>query len=112
MDRWQLDAIVCPHETKPVLKIADAVRDNGNSPNPSRERKRGEGNRISTVTGLPTLTVPAGFNIDGVPVGIEFLGRHFDEATIIRIAYAYEQAHPQRKLPATTPLIGVETLSY
>ena len=89
MDRWQLDAIVYPHETKPVLKIADAVRDNGNSPNPSRERKRGEGNRISTVTGLPTLTVPAGFNIDGVPVGIEFLGRHFDEATIIRIAYAY-----------------------
>jgi amidase len=112
MDRWQLDAIVYPHETKPVLTIADAVSDNGNSPNPSRERKRGEGNRISTVTGLPTLTVPAGFNTDGVPVGIEFLGRLFDEATIIRIAYAYEQAHPQRKLPATTPLIGVETLSY
>lgn len=112
MDRWQLDAIVYPHETKPVRTIKESVVNGGNAPNPRNERKRGEGNRISTVTGLPTLTVPAGFNIDGVPVGMEFIGRLYDESTLIRIAYAYEQAHPQRKLPATTPLIGVETIKY
>lgn len=112
MDRWQLDALVYPHETKPVRTIAESVRDNGNSPNPPNTPVVGQGNRISTVTGLPTLTVPAGFGPDGVPVGIEFLGRRFAEATILRLAYAYEQAHPQRKLPDTTPLIGVEILSY
>ena len=112
MDRWSLDAIVYPHETKPIRTLQEAIADEGNSPNPPRDRRRGEGNRLSTVTGLPTLTVPAGFNLDGIPVGIEFLGRHFDEETIIRIAYAFEQAHPQRKLPSSTPLLGIEKISY
>ena len=112
MDRWSLDAIVYPHETKPIRTLEEAIADNGNSPNPPRDRRRGEGNRLSTVTGLPTLTVPAGFNVDGVPVGIEFLGRLYDEKTVVKIAYAFEQAHPQRKLPSSTPLLGIEKLTY
>ncbi len=114
MDRWQLDALVYPHETKPVRTIAESVKDGGNTPLPEGggATAAGTGNRISTVTGLPTLTVPAGFNTDGVPVGIEFIGRRFSEATILKIAYAYEQAHPQRKLPPTTPPIGFEKLIY
>jgi Asp-tRNA(Asn)/Glu-tRNA(Gln) amidotransferase A subunit family amidase len=56
--------------------------------------------------------VPAGFNVDGVPVGIEFLGKRYDEATLIRLAYAYEQAAPHRKLPAATPLLGIEKIHY
>ena len=64
------------------------------------------------MTGLPTLTVPAGFNEDGVPVGIEFLGRLYHEKTVVKIAYAFEQAHPQRRLPSSTPLLGIEKLTY
>lgn len=112
MDRWQLDALVYPHETKPARTIAEAAPNKGNDPAPPQPREVGHGNRISTATGLPTLTVPAGFHADGVPVGIEFLGRLYDEATILKLAYAYEQAHPQRKLPATTPLLGIEKLTY
>ncbi len=112
MDRWQLDALVYPHETKPVRTIAESVTDRGNGTPPESSPVVGQGNRISTVTGLPTLTVPAGFNTDGVPVGMEFIGRRWAEATLLRLAYAYEQAHPQRKLPPTTPLLGVEKLSY
>lgn len=114
MDRWQLDALVYPHETRPVRTLAEAVKDGGNAAPPSDPSSSlvGGGNRISTVTGLPTLTVPAGIGPDGVPVGIEFLGRRFSEATILRLAYAYEQAHPQRVLPPVTPLLGVEILSY
>ncbi len=115
MDRWQLDALVYPHETTPVRTIAESVVDGGNAPNPPNpggSTTAGTGNRISTVTGLPTLTVPAGINTDGVPVGIEFLGRRFSEATLLKLAYAYEQAHPQRLLPPTTPLLGIEVLSY
>lgn len=114
MDRWQLDALVYPHETTPVRTIADSVKDGGNTATPEGggSTTAGTGNRISTVTGLPTLTVPAGFNTDGVPVGMEFIGRRWSEATLIRLAYAYEQAHPQRKLPASTPLLGGETITY
>ena len=66
----------------------------------------------TTATGLPALTVPAGFNTDGVPVGIEFLGRRFAEATVLKLAYAFEQAYPHRRLPPSAPALGVEVLSY
>ncbi len=111
MERWQLDALVYPFETKPAKTIAEAAPDRGNRP-VNHARERGEGNRLSTVTGLPTLVVPAGFNNDGVPVSLEILGKLFDEATVVRLAYAYEQAHPNRKLPAKTPLLGIEKIAY
>ncbi len=112
MDRYKLDALVYPHETKPVKRIDETVTDGGEKPNPENITMPGSGNRISTVTGLPTLTVPAGLGEGGMPVGIEILGRLFSEATLIRIAYAYEQANPQRVLPSSTPLLGIERLSY
>jgi aspartyl-tRNA(Asn)/glutamyl-tRNA(Gln) amidotransferase subunit A len=36
--------------------------------------------------------VPCGFTTNGLPIGLQVLGRHFDEASVIRTAYAYEQA--------------------
>ena len=114
MQHWQLDAVVYPHETKPVRTIAEAAPDKGNTVVPESERTRivGNGNRLSTVTGLPTIVVPAGFNTDGVGVNLEILGKLYDEATVVSLAYAYEQAAPHRKLPSTTPLLGVEKITY
>ena len=115
MKHWQLDVLVYPHETKPARTIADAVPNKGETPAPegaAATRVAGTGNRLSTVTGLPTIVVPIGFNTDGVSVGLEFLGKLYDEPTVIRLAYAYEQAAPNRKLPPTTPLLGIEKLTY
>lgn len=114
MAHWQLDALVYPFETKPARTIAEAAPNAGNTEveNPSATRVVGNGNRLSTVAGLPTMVVPAGFHKDGVGVALEILGKKYDEATVIRLAYAYEQAAPHRKLPASTPLLGVETISY
>jgi aspartyl-tRNA(Asn)/glutamyl-tRNA(Gln) amidotransferase subunit A len=46
---------------------------------------------ISTL-GLPALSVPCGFSTDDRPIGIQLIGRPFDEVSILRLAHAYEQA--------------------
>ncbi len=48
--------------------------------------------RVFNLTGLPAITVPCGFSSDGLPIGLQLAGRHLDEATVLRAAYAYEQA--------------------
>jgi aspartyl-tRNA(Asn)/glutamyl-tRNA(Gln) amidotransferase subunit A len=47
----------------------------------------------ANVTGLPALTVPCGFSGDGFPIGVQFMGRPFGEATLFRLAHAYERTH-------------------
>ncbi len=51
---------------------------------------------IYTVTadlaGIPGISVPCGVNSEKLPIGLQILGKHFDEAAILRLAYAYEQA--------------------
>lgn len=46
---------------------------------------------ISTI-GLPAISVPCGFTKDGLPVGIQIVGRHQDELGVLQLAYAFEQA--------------------
>jgi Asp-tRNA(Asn)/Glu-tRNA(Gln) amidotransferase A subunit family amidase len=57
---------------------------------------------LSAQTGFPAITVPAGFTVDGLPIGIELLGRPFAESTLLALAYAYERppgidAHRRRR---------------
>jgi amidase len=54
---------------------------------------------------VSSMSVPAGFTSAGLPAGITFLGREYDEPTLIKLAYAYEQATHHRKPPATTPAL-------
>ena len=42
--------------------------------------------------GLPALSVPCGFSAAGLPIGLQLVGRPFDEATVLRLGHAYEQA--------------------
>jgi aspartyl-tRNA(Asn)/glutamyl-tRNA(Gln) amidotransferase subunit A len=44
------------------------------------------------LLGLPAISVPCGFSSDGMPIGLQFVARPFDEAAVLRAAYAYEQA--------------------
>ncbi|HWO43530.1 MAG TPA: Asp-tRNA(Asn)/Glu-tRNA(Gln) amidotransferase subunit GatA [Candidatus Eisenbacteria bacterium] len=46
----------------------------------------------ANLAGLPALSVPCGFDAAGLPVGLQLIGRHFEESKLLRAAYAYEQA--------------------
>jgi len=48
------------------------------------------------LAGIPGLSVPCGFSAAGLPIGLQVLGRPLDEARVLRLAYAYEQATPWR----------------
>jgi aspartyl-tRNA(Asn)/glutamyl-tRNA(Gln) amidotransferase subunit A len=45
-----------------------------------------------SMAGVPTLAIPCGFSQDGLPLGLQLTGRAFDEQTVFRVAYAYQQA--------------------
>ncbi len=80
MQEHRLDALFCP-TGGPAVPI-DQV--NG-------ERGRGGSSGPSAKAGYPIITVPAGFDHD-LPVGVSFIGRAWSEPTLIRLAYAFEQA--------------------
>lgn len=44
------------------------------------------------LAGVPGISVPCGFTPDGLPIGLQLIGTHFDEETILKVAYAYEQS--------------------
>jgi amidase len=45
-----------------------------------------------TVTGLPAISVPGGFTPEGLPVGLQIVGRHQDDWGVLQLAHAFEQA--------------------
>ena len=95
----QLDAIV--HRTvehQPTL-IRDGV-------NPPFVNTKGVTHINTFLVYVSSMSVPAGYTSDGLPVGITFLGRGYDEPTILKLAYAYEQATMHRTSPATTRAIA------
>ncbi len=87
MDKHQLDALVAP--TAGPSWLTDHV---------TGDHDTGGSSALAAVAGYPNMNVPAGF-ILGMPVGISFFGRAWSEPTLIRIAYAFEQAGKARKAP-------------
>ena len=92
----QLDAIVHKAvEHQPTL-IKDGV-------NPPFVDQKGAPHINTFLVFVPSVVVPAGFTRDDLPAGITFLGRPYDDANMLRFAYAYEQATHHRRVPANTP---------
>lgn len=48
-------------------------------------------NEPAAVAGLPAISIPVGLNKDNLPIGIQFIGRHFDEESILNLAYQFEK---------------------
>ncbi|MFN7568624.1 MAG: amidase family protein [Microcystis sp.] len=73
-------------------------------------QQTGSSNRLSAFSGFPAVTLPAGFTGNGLPVGMEFLGRAFSEASLLQFAYAYETAFNVRSAPSSVPALPGETI--
>ena len=96
-----LDAIVHKSvEHQPTL-ISDGM-------NPPYVNTKGVPHLNTFLVFVPTITVPAGFTRDQLPVGISFLGRPFSDGALIKLAYSYEQATLHRKPPGSTPALPDE----
>lgn len=92
----RLDAIVHKAvEHQPTL-IADGIK-------PPYADQTGAPHINTFLVFVPSVVVPAGFTRDKLPAGITFLGRPYDDANMLRFAYAYEQATKHRTPPSTTP---------
>jgi len=63
---------------------------------------------IASQADLPAISMPAGFTDDGLPVGVELVGKPYDEAALLRLAYSYEQAFRPRRAPDSAPPLAGE----
>ena len=102
MDRYGLDALIYPHKLHGPLVI-------GPRTDPERNYVP---NQMSPITGLPAMIVPMGFTPEGLPVGLEILGRPWSEPTLIKLASGFEAVTNNRRVPATTPPLPGETFEY
>jgi Asp-tRNA(Asn)/Glu-tRNA(Gln) amidotransferase A subunit family amidase len=93
MDAMNLDAFVYPTWSNPPRLIGDLNTPHGDN-----------SQFFSPTTGFPAVQVPMGYTRGGMlPAGITFFGRAWSEATLIKLAYAYEQATHHRRPPMSTP---------
>jgi Asp-tRNA(Asn)/Glu-tRNA(Gln) amidotransferase A subunit family amidase len=89
MTTHDLDALVYPTlRTKPELV---------------GENQSGSLCHFSAHSGMPAISLPAGFTPDGIPVGVELLARPFQEGRLIELGFAWEQAAKPRRPPPLTP---------
>ncbi len=103
MENENLDAIVYP----PLMTDPPHIGTTGTLWETDNEYRY---MNISPFLGFPSITIPTGIKESGIPQGITFLGRPFDEPTLIRLAYSYEQATQHRRPPSSTPPLPGEAI--
>ena len=81
-----VDAIVTPTSPTAAFKLGEKAND------PLAMYLADIYTVTANLVGIPGISVPCGTTKGGLPIGLQILGKHFDEATILRLAHSYEQA--------------------
>ena len=95
----KVDVIATPTAPLPAIKIDDDVvniKGVEYSLRLTRDEIMGRTTHLSNRTGLPSISVPCGFS-EGMPVGLQLIGRPFEESTLYTVAAAYEELSPNYK---------------
>jgi len=92
MTKYRVQAIIYPTWSNAPRKVGDDKSPAGDN-----------SQVLSPQTGFPAITVPMGYTYDVLPAGLTFLGDTFTEGSLIRLAYAYEQATQHRHPPPMFP---------
>lgn len=82
----QVDAIVAPVSPFPAFKIGEKIDD------PLAMYLSDVYTLTGDLSGVPCMSIPCGESAEGLPIGLQIFTKHFDEATMFRIAYNYEQS--------------------
>jgi aspartyl-tRNA(Asn)/glutamyl-tRNA(Gln) amidotransferase subunit A len=82
----QVDAIVAPTSPTAAFKLGDKTDD------PLAMYLADIYTVTANLAGIPGISIPCGQTKEKLPIGMQIFGKHFDEATILRLAHAYEQA--------------------
>ncbi len=87
-----IDAIVCPTVPATAARVGQESFTFPSGAQTSVTEAYVRHSAPANLTGLPALTVPCGFDATGLPVGLQIIGRPFDEPTVLRLGHAYESA--------------------
>ncbi len=87
----RVDAILAPTVPVPAPRLGETMLMVGGEQETVRSALI-RLNRPGNFTGLPAISVPCGFTHDGLPIGLQLIGRAWDEARLLQIAHAYERA--------------------
>ena len=109
----ELDALVFPYHPGFAAPVRDPTftADDPSYVPPGGVRSPSTLAGYSSV-GFPSIVVPMGFGSQGIPMTIAFLGRPYDEGTLIGYAYDYEQATMLRRPSPLAPPLPGETIGY
>lgn len=109
LDALNLDSFLFPTIdtfARPAIGVDDPTFVNPPGNPPARQVL------FASSTGLPDITVPAGFGSQNLPVTLSFTGRPYSESTLLGLAYSFEQATLFRESPTLTPALAGEEFEY
>ena len=82
----EVDVIVTPTSPTPAFKVGEKTTD------PLQMYLSDIFTISVNLAGVPGISIPCGFTKGNLPVGLQIIGKHFDEETLLKAAYAYEQS--------------------
>jgi aspartyl-tRNA(Asn)/glutamyl-tRNA(Gln) amidotransferase subunit A len=87
----QVDVLIAPTAPTPAFKIGEKIDD------PLQMYLSDVFTVPVNLAGIPGISIPCGFNSAGLPIGLQIIGKPFDEETVLRVAYAFEQQTDYRR---------------